>query len=141
MEMGAIYPSGGASDNQIEAEDAALNGLDLSISLRIGEDFAPRQPIDFWYSMLRELPLHIGLTPLDPPMIHEFPSAQVGTELGVTGVLVMVQSHIAFHWWPEIRFLHLTISSCKQFNVETAVIFLRGIFPVQWAKFGESRWK
>ena len=118
-----------------------MNGLDLSISLQVGEEFAPSHPIDFWYSLLHKLPLLIGLTPLDPPIIHVFPSAQVATEIGVTGVIVMIQSHIAFHWWSETNFFHLTISSCQGFNVEVVVKFLRNIFPVRWIKEGVSWWK
>ena len=117
-----------------------LQGMDLSLSLLIGEEFTSEQPIGFWFYLLRKLPLICGLVPLDPPILFEFPSLQVPTESGVTGIMVMVQSHVAFHWWPESRFLHLTISSCKQFNVDGVMGLLANLFPVKETHLEESRW-
>lgn len=101
-----------------------MEGQDLSVSFYLDKTFAPRQPIDFWYDLLLSVAKEIGLTPLSPPLIFDFSADYVPTETGASGIMLIIQSHIAFHWWPETSFLHLTISSCKSFDQSSVLSFL-----------------
>jgi S-adenosylmethionine decarboxylase len=47
-----------------------------------------------------------GLTPVAPPALHRFPGG------GVTGFLMLAESHIALHTYPEHGYLALDIFSC-----------------------------
>ncbi|MCC6443826.1 MAG: adenosylmethionine decarboxylase [Armatimonadetes bacterium] len=55
---------------------------------------------------LAQAALSCGLTPLGPPALHRF------TGGGLTGFLVLSESHIAFHTYPEHGFIALDIFSC-----------------------------
>jgi S-adenosylmethionine decarboxylase len=46
------------------------------------------------------------LTPVAPPVLHRFSGG------GITGVLLLAESHIAFHSYPEHGYLALDIFSC-----------------------------
>jgi S-adenosylmethionine decarboxylase len=32
---------------------------------------------------------------------------------GVTGLLLLAESHLAVHTWPELGYVHITLASCK----------------------------
>jgi S-adenosylmethionine decarboxylase len=46
------------------------------------------------------------LTPVAPAALHRFPGG------GVTGFLMLAESHIALHTYPELRYMALDIFSC-----------------------------
>jgi S-adenosylmethionine decarboxylase len=55
------------------------------------------------------------LTPVAPPVLHCFPGG------GVTGFLLLAESHIAFHSYPEHGYLALDIFSCGAADPEAAL--------------------
>jgi len=81
-----------------------------------------------------------GLTTLDPPLLYRFPSRHVPTESGVSGMILMVQSHCAFHWWPLTTFLHVTISSCLRFDPHRIIAVLLDRFSADHVNVRESAW-
>ena len=116
-----------------------MNGIDVSISLH---SVVLREPetTTFWYDLLRLLPESAGLTTLDPPLLYRFPSRHVPTESGVSGMILMVQSHCAFHWWPLTTFLHVTISSCLRFDPHRIIAVLLDRFSADHVNVRESAW-
>lgn len=133
-------------------EDRYLNveisGMDLSLSVRLNPGFDSVADEAFFSRLLRGLPAAIGLEGLEPPIIYRFPSRHVPGENGVSGMMLMVQSHVAFHWWPKENFLHVTVSSCRQFDPEIVrellLIACRGsvgpMGPTAEITMGGSRW-
>ena len=57
-------------------------------------------------ALLRKAALAAGATVLHSHL-HSF-----GPQLGVTGVLLLAESHISIHTWPETRFAALDIFMC-----------------------------
>jgi S-adenosylmethionine decarboxylase len=55
---------------------------------------------------LREAARRVDLTPVAEPVLHRFPGG------GVTGFLLLAESHIAFHTYPEHGFIAVDIFSC-----------------------------
>lgn len=49
--------------------------------------------------------------------------------VGLTFVAILTQSHLVVHIWPEYRFLHIDLMSCKRINVKNLQSILRKIFP------------
>ena len=47
-----------------------------------------------------------GMKPIGPPVLHRFEGG------GLTGYLLLSESHIAFHTYPEHRYIALDIFSC-----------------------------
>jgi S-adenosylmethionine decarboxylase len=48
----------------------------------------------------------VGLTPVAPPAVHVFPGG------GLTAFLLLAESHIALHTYPERGFLALDLFTC-----------------------------
>ena len=55
--------------------------------------------------------------------IHHF------SPIGVSGVVVIEESHIAVHTWPEYQYIALDFFTCnQQFNLEKGLSFLKKAF-------------
>ena len=65
-----------------------------------------------------------GMKPIGPPVLHRFQGG------GLTGYLLLSESHIAFHTYPEHRFLALDIFSCGSADSKAALsVFLAALEP------------
>jgi S-adenosylmethionine/arginine decarboxylase-like enzyme len=49
---------------------------------------------------------------------------------GVTGFLLLAESHIAVHSWPELRYVHITLASCKDTDESVQQVITTVIEPV-----------
>jgi S-adenosylmethionine decarboxylase len=50
----------------------------------------------------------LGLTPVAPPVWHEFPG-----QGGVSGLLLLAESHLACHTFPEAAYASLNLYCCR----------------------------
>jgi S-adenosylmethionine decarboxylase len=67
-----------------------------------------------------------GLTPLAPAVLHHFPGG------GVTGFLLLAESHIALHTYPEHGYLALDLFSCGPADPRAALeVFRTALAPQQ----------
>lgn len=58
--------------------------------------------------------------------IHEF------APIGVSGVVVIEESHIAIHTWPEHHYVAIDIFTCNDaYELEEGIKFLKEIFKAQ----------
>jgi S-adenosylmethionine decarboxylase len=65
-----------------------------------------------------------GMNPIGPPVLHRFPGG------GLTGYLLLSESHIAFHTYPEHRYIALDIFSCGGGDSQAALsVFLAALEP------------
>ncbi len=65
-----------------------------------------------------------GMTPIGPPVLHRFEGG------GLTGYLLLSESHIAIHTYPEHRYLALDIFSCGGADSKAALaVFLAALEP------------
>lgn len=72
--------------------------------------------------VLRELPGLIGMSILDGPHVVE----GVPENPGWTGFVIIDKSHISVHTFTETSTVSVDVFSCKPFNAEMAVSYLRG---------------
>ena len=49
-------------------------------------------------------------------------------DAGLSGFVVIAQSHISLHAWPEYGEVDIDVCSCKEFSQEDAIAFAREIF-------------
>lgn len=64
------------------------------------------------------------MTALGPPVMHAFPGG------GVTGFILLAESHIALHTYPERGFMALDIFSCGPVDpAEALAIFRQALAP------------
>ena len=53
-----------------------------------------------------------GLNPITMPIVIPFRAVTPGGRAGVTGFIVLAESHIAFHSYPELGFLAVDVFTC-----------------------------
>jgi len=73
--------------------------------------------------VLRQAALAAGATVLDSNF-HDF-----GEGCGCTGVIVLAESHISIHTWPENNYAALDIFMCGDCDPDLALAFLKTKFP------------
>ncbi len=75
------------------------------------------------YGMLDKFPEVIGMTKIMPPHVQKYLGA--GDPVwGVSGFVIIAESHIAVHTYPEKNFFVLDVFSCKDFDELKAVDFV-----------------
>jgi len=75
--------------------------------------------------VLREAAEKAGAVVLDEN-VHDFGEGQ-----GVTGVVVLAESHISIHTWPEHDYIALDIFMCGNSDPQKALQWLRDFFQPQ----------
>lgn len=53
------------------------------------------------------------------PFFHQF------SPQGISGIIVIAESHLAIHTWPEFRFAAVDLFSCGDFDFTEALRFIR----------------
>lgn len=87
--------------------------------------------ISLCYSILEELPTILKMKKLSPPYVVEASSneAEGGKDPGgVTGYIVIAESHISVHTFAKRGFVSMDVYSCKKFNYDAAEDYLSSIF-------------
>ena len=75
--------------------------------------------VNFVYNFLDELPEMIGMTKIMPPYTFSY-SGLKPEDWGVSGIVLIAESHISVHTFPEKNYLSFDIFSCKEFDVDPA---------------------
>ncbi len=79
-------------------------------------------------------PSQLDMTKIMPPYVFKYHGA-VPDDWGVSGVVLIAESHISIHTFPDKGFVTLDIFSCRDFDVEKAIEYFCGIFkPTHWEK-------
>ncbi|MFA6448486.1 MAG: adenosylmethionine decarboxylase [bacterium] len=78
--------------------------------------------VGYIYRTLDEFPALIGMTKIMPPHVQKHLTPG-NPSWGVSGFVIIAESHIAIHTYPELGFFALDVFSCKDFDVEKAVKF------------------
>ena len=69
---------------------------------------------------MEELPEEMQMTKVLPPIVQRY-AEHPGHAEGVTGVVLIAESHIAIHTFPGQRFISVDIFSCKEFDLGLAL--------------------
>ena len=70
-------------------------------------------------TFLQEYPHAISMTPISLPQVRTF-RGKVSTDWGVSGFILIAESHISVHTFPDRGYVNVDIFSCKYFNPEKA---------------------
>lgn len=83
--------------------------------------------------LLDTYPEKLEMHKIMPPYVFKYDGGEVKEDWGISGVVLIAESHIALHTFPEKEFFTLDIFSCKDFNVRYAVdIALDVLEPVHF---------
>jgi S-adenosylmethionine decarboxylase len=92
-------------------------------------DQALLKDLSLVYETLDECPDYIGMTKIMPPYVFRY-SGKVPEDWGISGVVLIAESHISIHTFPDKEFMSVDIFSCKRFDVERAVRYMTERFRV-----------
>ena len=79
------------------------------------------------YDILNQLPAKIGMTKMTLPHVVKWLDPGATIE-GISGFVMIAESHISIHTFPEKDYVFVDIFSCKQFDVDKAVKLLVNAF-------------
>jgi S-adenosylmethionine decarboxylase len=79
------------------------------------------------FNYLKMLPELIEMTPITQPYVFPY-SGLLPEDKGITGILIIAESHLSIHSFEEKGYSFIDIFSCKGFNVEKAIQITLEIF-------------
>ena len=85
--------------------------------------------LDLIYEFLEDCPDLINMTKIMPPYVFKY-HGKVPEDWGVSGFVLIAESHISIHTFPDRNYLSLDIFSCKDFDYQKAVDYATEIFGI-----------
>ena len=83
--------------------------------------------MDLIFKTLDEFPEQIGMTKIMPPYVFKYQGA-VADHWGISGVVLIAESHITIHTFPDKNHAFIDIFSCKNFDPAPATIHMVNLF-------------
>jgi S-adenosylmethionine decarboxylase len=80
--------------------------------------------------LLSDYPTAIGMTKIGGPYMFEYQAPDPAYS-GVSGIVVIAESHIAIHTFPALDYFTLDIFSCKNFDHEKAIQYIKDALDVR----------
>jgi len=72
------------------------------------------------HSLLDTYPAEINMTKISEPFVLEY-TGEKPEDWGVTGFVIIAESHISVHTFPDRGYVWVDVFSCKEFEAEGAV--------------------
>jgi len=88
------------------------------------------ESIELIYSFLDEYPQQIQMTKIMPPYVFKY-SGLKPEDWGISGFVLIAESHISIHTFPEKDYLSLDIFSCKPYDVSLAITHIKDRFEIK----------
>jgi S-adenosylmethionine decarboxylase len=117
-------------DYFVEKDGVKFAGMHLLVDLWGASNLCDPDHID---RALREAAEAAGATILHSHFHHFSPNG------GVSGVLVLAESHISIHTWPERDFAAIDIFMCGACNPHDSIPALKAAFQPRTINLGEQR--
>ncbi len=77
--------------------------------------------------VLDEYPERVGMEKVSPVHLYDIETSNP-LDAGMSGFVVIAQSHVSLHAWPEYGEVDIDICSCKEFSQEDAIAFAKEMF-------------
>jgi len=85
-----------------------------------GGDPQKMQDVEFIYKILDAYPSQIGMTKISTPHVSKYVGSKP-EDWGVSGFVLIAESHISIHTFPERFYINIDVFSCKEFDAERAI--------------------
>jgi len=79
------------------------------------------------FKILHDLPEKIGMTKITQPYVFPY-SGLIPEDKGITGTVIIAESHISIHTFQEKDYCFVDVFSCKNFDVNFAAEYLINMF-------------
>lgn len=73
---------------------------------------------------LEDVPKELGMRVLRKPIVAEIKSDMYPT-VGLSGFVILYESHVSFHTWPEENYVALDVYSCRDFDGKEAAGYIK----------------
>jgi S-adenosylmethionine decarboxylase len=83
--------------------------------------------LDLIYNFLDTYPEKMEMTKIMPPYVFKY-LGKKPEDWGLSGVVLIAESHISIHTFPLKQYLSLDIFSCKTFDSDKAIRFIIDMF-------------
>jgi S-adenosylmethionine decarboxylase len=101
-------------------KESVLQGYGPHLMLDLNEsDPAVLNDLEACFNLLNTLPSLISMTKITQPYVFRYRAA-VPEDDGITGVVIIAESHISLHTYPAKNYVFVDIFSCKPFNADYA---------------------
>lgn len=87
------------------------------------------QDFDYIYELLDSYPSQIAMHKIMPPYVFKYRGVKE-EDWGISGFVLIAESHISIHTFPDRAYVNIDIFSCKAFDAQSAVYFLQQHFQL-----------
>ncbi|MFA7330690.1 MAG: S-adenosylmethionine decarboxylase [Candidatus Delongbacteria bacterium] len=95
-------------------------GFGPHLMLDLGDcDVSRLNDLPYIFNLLNTLPDEIGMTKITQPYVFPY-EGLVPDDEGITGTVIIAESHISVHTFPRKKYCFVDLFSCKTFDVERA---------------------
>lgn len=98
-----------------------------------GAPFEKLGDTDLVYRFLNEYPDAIGMTKIVPPQVYTY-HGKTREDWGVSGFVIIAESHISVHTFPDRQYVNIDIFSCKDFNANSSLEVVKRTFGLPQVK-------
>ncbi len=92
------------------------------------------QNYNLHFDLLKNLPEMIGMTPITQPYVFPY-SGLVPEDKGITGIVIIAESHLSIHSFEEKGYTFIDMFSCKAFDIDKALEYILETFrPTSYEK-------
>jgi len=93
--------------------------------------------LQYVFDFLNTLPDKIGMTKIIQPYVFPY-EGLVPEDKGITGAVIIAESHITFHSFVDKDYFFFDIFSCKPFNVDRVKQLVIDAFEVKDVEYHEA---
>ncbi|MBI4200229.1 MAG: S-adenosylmethionine decarboxylase [Chloroflexi bacterium] len=92
-------------------------------------DVAKLENEEFVYQFLDDCPEAIGMTKITSPHVYVYQGPKPEDD-GLSGFVLIAESHISVHTFPRRRYVNIDVFSCKEFDAQRALREIRETFSL-----------
>jgi S-adenosylmethionine decarboxylase len=82
---------------------------------------------------LTNYPSQLGMTRITEPRVLEYNGPQA-EDAGISGFVIIAESHISIHTFPYRKYVNIDIFSCKSFDNHRALVDAKKLFALEDVK-------
>lgn len=86
--------------------------------------------LEFIYKILDEAPDKIGMTKIMPPYVFKY-KGKKPQDWGISGFVLIAESHISIHTFPERSYVNIDVFSCKPFDTTKVIKYIQESFELK----------
>ncbi len=89
--------------------------------------------VEHVWDILNNLPDIIGMTKIMPPYVVKYTEGRIPEDWGLSGFIMIAESHISIHTFPQKDYVFIDVFSCRDFDTEKAAKYLISAFGAKKA--------